>query len=481
MNNSLAKKRPELAREWSIKNAPVTPEQVSFGSNKRYWWKGSCGHEWQASVKARSYGEKCPICTNTRIVAGINDLATLHPRLAEEWSPINSVPASAVAPGSHKKVFWRGKCGHEWSASIRSRVSGAGCPYCAHHTVLPGFNDLATMFPKVAKEWSPRNLPLKPSQVTAYSNKKVWWRCHEGHEWHTLISTRSYGSQCPYCSGIRLLKGFNDLATLYPGLSEEWSERNDSVKPDMVNERSTKNVWWNCKTCGHEWRAVVKSRVRGLRCPVCAERAVRAGYNDLKTTDPKLAEEWDYEKNGTVLPTEVSRYSAKSVWWKGKCGHSWKDKISHRAVESAGCIYCESEFRYAIPKLLVMYYAGSKGLKAEVGDMKAIGVPLDAYVPGIKLAFAFPFKGTKREKDELTVVKYLCEKRGITYEVVSQKAPEDLCEAIKRGFAKVHVFIGSDSASDLTVVRNKFAQMRVNSGNEKYAASTGKACECVDM
>ena len=45
----------------------------------------------------------------------------------------------------------------------------------------------------------------------------------------------------------------------------------------------------------------------------------------------------------------------------------------------------------------------------------------------------------------------------------------------------MHVFIGSDIASDLIVVRNKFAQMRVNSGNEKYAASTGKACECVDM
>ncbi|WP_349126611.1 zinc-ribbon domain-containing protein, partial [Dorea longicatena] len=33
----------------------------TFGSNKKVWWKGTCGHEWQTSVKARSNGEKCPI------------------------------------------------------------------------------------------------------------------------------------------------------------------------------------------------------------------------------------------------------------------------------------------------------------------------------------------------------------------------------------------------------------------------------------
>lgn len=61
MNNSLAEVHPELITEWSEKNLPLTPDDITFGSNKKVWWKGTCGHEWQTSVKARSNGEKCPI------------------------------------------------------------------------------------------------------------------------------------------------------------------------------------------------------------------------------------------------------------------------------------------------------------------------------------------------------------------------------------------------------------------------------------
>ena len=51
MNNSLAEVHPELITEWSEKNLPLTPDDITFGSNKKVWWKGTCGHEWQTSVK----------------------------------------------------------------------------------------------------------------------------------------------------------------------------------------------------------------------------------------------------------------------------------------------------------------------------------------------------------------------------------------------------------------------------------------------
>ena len=54
MNNSLAEVHPELITEWSEKNLPLTPDDITFGSNKKVWWKGTCGHEWQTSVKARN-------------------------------------------------------------------------------------------------------------------------------------------------------------------------------------------------------------------------------------------------------------------------------------------------------------------------------------------------------------------------------------------------------------------------------------------
>ena len=62
MENSITNMKPHLVEEWSERNLPLSPDEVPYGSNKLYWWKGSCGHEWEASAKARSTGEKCPIC-----------------------------------------------------------------------------------------------------------------------------------------------------------------------------------------------------------------------------------------------------------------------------------------------------------------------------------------------------------------------------------------------------------------------------------
>ena len=81
--------------------------------------------------------------------------------------------------------------------------------------------------------------------------------------------------------------------TTHPDLAAEWSDRNHPLLPDEVNEKSRRNVWWKCKTCGNEWKSVINARVKGTVCPVCADRAVLAGYNDLATTDRKLLAEWD--------------------------------------------------------------------------------------------------------------------------------------------------------------------------------------------
>lgn len=113
MNNSLTEVHPELVSEWSEKNLPLTPDDITFGSNKKVWWKGACGHEWQTSVKARSNGEKCPICSGARVIAGINDLATLEPLLEKQWSEKNKIKPTEVSIGSHKKVIWRCEKGHE--------------------------------------------------------------------------------------------------------------------------------------------------------------------------------------------------------------------------------------------------------------------------------------------------------------------------------------------------------------------------------
>lgn len=50
------------------------------------------------------------------------------------------------------------------------------------------------------------------------TNKRVWWKCEEGHEWSGLIANRTRRGKadpgCPYCSGRKVLAGYNDLATM---------------------------------------------------------------------------------------------------------------------------------------------------------------------------------------------------------------------------------------------------------------------------
>ena len=133
-------------------------------------------------------------------------------------------------------MIWRCEKGHEWEAAVKSRtINKTGCPYCSHSKVLAGFNDIATFLPDIAVEWSDRNYPLLPTQVTVFANRKAWWKCKDcSREWNTLISTRSGGSKCPYCSGYIFLKGFNDLQTTHPEIASEWSEKNLPLKPDAL-------------------------------------------------------------------------------------------------------------------------------------------------------------------------------------------------------------------------------------------------------
>ena len=228
-------------------------------------------------------------------------LADVCPELINEWSQRNlPLTPDSVTHGSNKIVWWNGKCGHEWRASIKNRViSGSGCPYCSHNAILEGYNDLASQKPELAAEWSARNAPLLPTQVTVFANRKAWWKCKEcGNEWETLISTRSDGSKCPYCSGYILLKGFNDFATLYPQLAEEWSDRNLPLTPDTVNDKSRKNVWWKCRTCGYEWKSVIHSRAKGAMCPVCADRAVDQWLDGSEEPEAGMIIFFDWASDG---------------------------------------------------------------------------------------------------------------------------------------------------------------------------------------
>ncbi|OQB11618.1 MAG: hypothetical protein BWY15_02433 [Firmicutes bacterium ADurb.Bin193] len=335
--------RPEIATEWDYeKNGDLRPEDFTVASNKHMWWKCNLGHSWRTAISERNRGRGCPYCKGSKVLIGFNDLSTTRPQLAAEWDyeKNDGLRPEQFSAGSDKKIWWRCKLGHSWSASIGDRSKEGGCPYCKGQKVLIDFNDLNTTHPHLAAEWDyEKNDGLRPEQVTAGSNKKVWWRCKLEHSWHAVINSRSSGRGCPYCKNRKVMPGFNDLSTTHPRLAAAWDyEKNDGLSPEQITFGSNKKVWWKCEH-GHSWRTTINHRGAGHNCPYCVGKLVIPGKTDLKTIRPEIAVEWDYEKNDSFRPEHVSPRSNKSVWWRCKYGHSYKSVINSR-YDDCGCPYC---------------------------------------------------------------------------------------------------------------------------------------------
>lgn len=108
--------------------------------------------------------------------------------------------------------------------------------------------------------------------------------------------------------------------------------------PEKVTLHSGKKVWWICKK-GHEYQATIDNRSRGKGCPICANKVIIKGYNDLQTINPKLVMEWNYSRNINLLPSEVSPNSHRKVWWICKHDHEWQARIADRN-RGKGCPIC---------------------------------------------------------------------------------------------------------------------------------------------
>lgn len=352
---------PELLKQWDFsKNKNYNPDEITIGSGLKIWWICDKGHSYQSTVNNRIRGDGCPYCSNKKILAGYNDLATLAPELASQWdSNKNSILPSEVGTGSAKKVWWICKKNHSFQAAINERTGHdkTGCPYCSNRKILKGFNDLETLFPELAKEWDySKNKDLKPCDFGSASNQKIHWKCQAGHSYTLEINKRSHGQNCPICSQRRLFTGQNDLATLYPVLSKEWDyEKNSPLTPDKITPASTKRVFWICSACGYKWSVPVRNRAKyGSGCPNCslAKRGLKKQKTSAKANtfnNSELLKDWDYEANSPNQPSDYSSKSNKKVHWKCHiCGNVWQESIAAR-MNGNGCRVCSN--RKIIPGL----------------------------------------------------------------------------------------------------------------------------------
>ena len=193
---------PELCKEWNYEKNKTKPDEYTPHSAVKMWWKCSRGHEWQTTIANRVLGNNCPYCSGRYAIPGETDLLTINPELCKEWNyEKNEINPNEVSPSSEKKVWWKCSKGHEWQASICNRNKGRGCPFCAGKRLIKDVNDLATIYPDLAKEWNyEKNGSLTPHDVMSRVATKVWWKCSQcNHEWISAINNRVAGNGCPNC------------------------------------------------------------------------------------------------------------------------------------------------------------------------------------------------------------------------------------------------------------------------------------------
>ena len=131
------------------------------------------------------------------------DLAK-YPEIFSQWdSDKNSVDPSVIA-SKESKFSW--KCdihkSHKWVTSVKQRLKGQGCPYCANKKVCET-NSLENNFPNIAKLWhASKNEAKSPADYVYGSAYKAWWQCDKNasHIWQGKIRALSLdGKSCPHC------------------------------------------------------------------------------------------------------------------------------------------------------------------------------------------------------------------------------------------------------------------------------------------
>lgn len=149
-----------LLEEFSYeKNYTLTPKDVTYGSNRRIYWRHICDSGevvfWEASVKSRTrHGNGCPKCSKNREGGFSNRLYDWCIRnnrqdLLEEYDYERNYPLTPkdIARGSRVRLHWKHTADdgitHYWEAAVCNRAKNeTGCPYCAGNILIQGVSDI---------------------------------------------------------------------------------------------------------------------------------------------------------------------------------------------------------------------------------------------------------------------------------------------------------------------------------------------------
>lgn len=260
---------PDLAKEWHpTKNGKLKPEDVTYGSNKKVWWKCKKNHEWETAVCNRtSLNRACPFCSASKQTSFPEQAILYYIKKAykdaENRYSINNSEIDIFIPSLNIGIEYDGAYYH------RDKYEKD----CEKNKEL---NDSGIEVIRIREE---------PLPVTTGAINIIRTEINEIKSLDKVIL-----EICGYLSiqnaDIDVVRDENRILKMYysakeeksfiykhPELLKEWDyKENGDIDPKMFSSGSSKKVWWKCSECNHKWSTSISHRCNGKGCPQCARK-----------------------------------------------------------------------------------------------------------------------------------------------------------------------------------------------------------------
>lgn len=343
-NGSLSETRPDLAAQWHPElNGELTPDDVTAKSTYKAWWMDDDGNVWRSEVAVRNRSANAGGVPKHTVIAGVNDLETLHPEIASTWDHEKNggLLPSQVLPGSDKCVWWICEKGHEYKCSVSSRTSGRGCGVCAKEksTSFPEqalYFYIKKSFPDAKNRYVPEPKLETDIFIPGYSLAVEY----DGAYYHASARKQrldAVKNRRLKELGIRLIRVIEEGGCVPDGTEHYITVRreNSSLMLDSAIAETFDAV---NALCGTDFEC--DADIARDRAAITEQYVMLQKKNSIATVAPSLLSEWNTEKNGRLKPEYVQSGASGKVWWRcGVCGHEWQAAPFNR-VHGQGCPVC---------------------------------------------------------------------------------------------------------------------------------------------
>ena len=238
-----------------------------------------CDFKWRATPDNLLHGRHgCPQCagnmklTHETFVKEIFEKSPTLKILSQYSCSANKVDVECLV------------CGRIWSARAGHLLNGCGCIKCR---------------PKTPQQITiiEENIKTKNPKITLLNNytgknNKIKCCCNIcGYIWSSYPNILIKGKECPKCLKnkikIKITKNHEEFVL-------EMLKINPNIKIESKYVKCHEKVKCRCLKDNYIWYATPSNLLRNRGCPVCSNKVIIKGLNDIATTNPELIE---YFKN----------------------------------------------------------------------------------------------------------------------------------------------------------------------------------------